>query len=63
VLRLWYVSLHQVSRLREAIAEHRDIIAAVKAGDGERAAQIMRAHIAGFQAEFAIALNSGGNTF
>jgi len=52
VLRLWYGSLHKVSRLREAIAEHRDITAAVKAGDGERAAQIMRAHIDGFQNEF-----------
>ncbi len=52
VLRLWYVSLHKVSRLREAIAEHRALIAALKAGDGDRAADIMRAHIAGFQNEF-----------
>lgn len=56
MLRLWYVSLHKVSRLSEAIEEHRDIIAAVKTGDGERAAQIMRAHIAGFQEEFAAVL-------
>lgn len=52
VLRLWHVSLHKVGRLREAIEEHRDIVAAVKAGDGERAAQVVRAHIAGFQKEF-----------
>lgn len=52
VLRLWYVSLHKVSRLREAIEEHRDIIAAVQARNGERAARIMRAHVAGFQSEF-----------
>lgn len=52
VLRLWYVSLHRVSRLREAIAEHRELIAAIKAGEGERAAEIMRAHIVGFQTEF-----------
>ncbi len=52
VLRLWYGSLHKVSRLREAIEEHRDIIAAIKAGDEERAAQIMRAHIEGFQTAF-----------
>ncbi|MCS7040097.1 MAG: FCD domain-containing protein, partial [Caldilineales bacterium] len=39
-------------RLREAIEEHRDIIAAVEARDGDRAAQIMRAHVAGFQSEF-----------
>jgi DNA-binding GntR family transcriptional regulator len=52
VLRLWYVSLHKVSRLREAIEEHRDIVAAIRAHDGERAAQIMRAHVSGFQTEF-----------
>jgi DNA-binding GntR family transcriptional regulator len=52
VLRLWYVSLHRVQRLREAIEEHREIIACVKAGDGERAAQIMRGHIAEFQEQF-----------
>ncbi len=56
VLRLWYVSLHKVSRLSEAIEEHRDIIAAVKAGDGQRAAEIMRAHVTGFQAQFTVAL-------
>ena len=52
ILRLWYLSLHKVSRLAKAIEEHRHIIAAVKAGDGERAAQIMRAHLTGFQSEF-----------
>jgi DNA-binding GntR family transcriptional regulator len=49
--------LHKVSRLREAIEEHRDIIAAVQARDGERAAQIMRAHVASFQSEF-LSVNS-----
>jgi len=52
VLRLWYVSLHRVQRLREAIEEHREIVARVKAGDGEGAARIMRAHIAEFQNQF-----------
>jgi DNA-binding GntR family transcriptional regulator len=52
VLRLWYVSLHRVQRLREAIEEHREIITLIKAGDGEGAARIMRAHIAEFQAQF-----------
>ncbi len=52
VLRLWYSSLHKVSRLREAVEEHRHIIAAVKAHDENRAAEVMRAHITGFQAEF-----------
>lgn len=56
ILRLWHVSLHKVSRLAEAIEEHRDIIAAVKARDGNRAAEIMRAHIANFQQEFSAVL-------
>ncbi len=57
VLRLWYVSLHKVSRLREAIDEHRDILAAVKARDGERAAELMRTHVAGFQSRFLSVFN------
>ncbi len=52
VLRLWYVSLHRVQRLREAIEEHREIIAAVKDRDSARAAQVMRRHITEFQAQF-----------
>ena len=52
VLRLWFVSLHRVQRLREAIEEHREIIGLIKAGDSEGAARIMRAHIAEFQAQF-----------
>lgn len=52
VLRLWHVSLDKVGRLPEAIEEHRNIIAAVKAGDGERAAAIMRRHVSEFQREF-----------
>lgn len=55
-LRLWYISLHKVSRLSEAIAEHRDIVAAVKAGDSQRAAEIMRTHVAGFQTQLTAAL-------
>lgn len=52
VLRLWYISLHEVGRLAEAVAEHRGLIAAVKTGDSERAASLMRAHVSGFQTEF-----------
>lgn len=55
-LRLWYISLHRVSRLQEAIAEHRDIVAAIKMGDGQRAAEIMRTHITDFQIQLAAAL-------
>ena len=46
------MSIDRVSRMPEAISEHRDIIEAVKQGDGETAAQIMRKHVRGFQREF-----------
>lgn len=55
-LRLWYISLHKVSRLQEAIAEHREIIAAIKRGDSARAAEIMRTHITDFQTQLSAAL-------
>ncbi len=49
VLRLWHVSLTRVSRLGEAVAEHREITAAIKGRKPERAARLMRAHVAGYQ--------------
>jgi DNA-binding GntR family transcriptional regulator len=55
-LRLWYLLLHKVSRLPEAIAEHQQMIAAVKAADSQRAAEVMRAHITNFQAQLMSAL-------
>ncbi len=53
VLRLWYVLLHKVSHLAEAIEDHRDIIIALKAGNAEQAARIMENHIAQFQQDLA----------
>ncbi len=50
--RLWLVSVHKVGRLREMIEEHREVVAAIRARDGERAEAVMRAHIAGFQQAF-----------
>jgi DNA-binding GntR family transcriptional regulator len=52
VLRLWYSSLHKVTRLREAVEEHRLITEAVKARNGERAAEVMRGHVEAFQKAF-----------
>ena len=56
VVRLWYVSLHKVSQLSKTIEEHRQVVAALKVGDGEQAAQIMHTHITDFQREFETAL-------
>ena len=36
----------------ELMARQQDIITAIKTRDGERAAQIMRAHVAGFRTQF-----------
>lgn len=52
VLRVWYVSLHKVGRLADAVAEHKELIVAIKAHDSARAVEIMQAHIEGFQTEF-----------
>ena len=52
VLRLWYLSIEQVSSLDEAMQEHAAIIAAIKSGDEAQAASIMRQHVCHFQQEF-----------
>lgn len=49
VLRLWFASLERVPRLGEAVAEHREITAAIRKGRHALAARLMRAHVAGFQ--------------
>jgi len=48
-LRLWFLVLDQGVRLREAVTEHRAILEAVMAGDGDRADEAMRRHVAGFE--------------
>lgn len=48
-LRLWYLVLYRLGDVREAIEQHRGIADALKAGDGERAAELTKQHIAQFQ--------------
>jgi DNA-binding GntR family transcriptional regulator len=50
-LRLWYLVVDQEVRLREAVAEHVELLRAVLAGDGPRAEDSMRRHVAGFERE------------
>jgi len=50
-LRLWFLGLDQVSRLDEAVGEHRQMLQAVVDRDGDRAAAVARAHVTGFQRE------------
>lgn len=51
VQRLWYVYLHRLPSLEGAIEEHRQIVAAVKAGDAHLAESTMRRHVSGFQSD------------
>ena len=50
-LRLWYFSLSQIGDMREAIVEHRQILDALEAGEGERAERLLVRHIKTFQEE------------
>jgi DNA-binding GntR family transcriptional regulator len=50
-LRLWYLVLDREVRLREAVDEHIELLEAVLAGDGDRAEDIMRRHVTGFEHE------------
>jgi len=50
-LRLWFLVLDRGVRLREAVEEHRELLRAVLAGDGDRAEQCMRRHVTGFESE------------
>lgn len=49
VLRLWFMSLDRVPRLAAAVAEHREIAAAIRRRKHGLAARLMRVHVAGFQ--------------
>jgi len=55
-LRLWYLVLDHEVRLREAVAEHVELLRAVLAGDGSRAEDGMRRHVTGFEREIRKAL-------
>ncbi len=50
-LRLWFLVLDRGIRLREAVEEHRELLRAVLAGDGDRAEQCMQRHVTGFETE------------
>ena len=48
-LRLWHLVLHRLGDVRGAIEQHREIAEALKAGNGERAAELIKQHITQFQ--------------
>jgi DNA-binding GntR family transcriptional regulator len=50
-LRLWYLVIDREVRLREAVDEHVELLQAILAGDADRAEEIMRRHVTGFERE------------
>jgi DNA-binding GntR family transcriptional regulator len=48
-LRIWFLVLDRIVRLEDAIQEHRDLLEAIRTGDPDRAADVMRLHIEGFE--------------
>ena len=50
-LRIWFLALDRVSHLGDAVAEHRDLLVAIREGDIERAAAVMSSHVTGFETE------------
>jgi DNA-binding GntR family transcriptional regulator len=48
-LRIWYLALDRAQELEEAVREHRALLEAIRDGDGERAAETMRAHVQNFE--------------
>jgi DNA-binding GntR family transcriptional regulator len=48
-LRIWVLALEHRQDLEEAVEAHRDLVQAIRDGDGGRAAQIMRDHVENFE--------------
>jgi DNA-binding GntR family transcriptional regulator len=48
-LRIWLLVLDRVQRLDDAVQEHRELLDAILAGDGERAHAVMRRHVTSFE--------------
>jgi DNA-binding GntR family transcriptional regulator len=48
-LRIWMIGIDRAHELEEAVEAHRDLLEAVVLGKGERAADVMRAHVQDFE--------------
>src|SRR2546421_3443493 len=48
-LRIWMIALDQAQDLEDAVEVHRDLIQAIVVGNGDRAADVMRAHVENFE--------------
>lgn len=59
-LRLWYFSLSEIGKMHSTILEHRDILEALRDGDGDLAAQLLEEHVRSFQEEIQAAMMGAG---
>jgi DNA-binding GntR family transcriptional regulator len=50
IYRLFYFALDRMGSVRGNIAEHKDILSALKAGDSRTAERLIQQHIRAFQA-------------
>jgi DNA-binding GntR family transcriptional regulator len=48
-LRIWFLVLDRVVRLGDAIKEHRELLEAIRDGEPDRAEDVMRRHVQGFE--------------
>ena len=48
-LRIWMIALDRADDLEEAVEAHRDLIQAIVVANGDRAAELMRAHVEDFE--------------
>jgi DNA-binding GntR family transcriptional regulator len=48
-LRIWFLALDRVAKLDDAVTEHRELLEAICDGDAQRAEDVMRRHIQGFE--------------
>jgi DNA-binding FadR family transcriptional regulator len=48
-LRIWMIALDQDHELEEAVETHRGLVQAIVVGNADRAADVMRAHVEGFE--------------
>ena len=48
-LRIWSIALDRAHELEAAVEEHRALLEAIQAGDGDREAETMRAHVQSFE--------------
>jgi DNA-binding FadR family transcriptional regulator len=48
-LRIWTLALEHTQDLEEAVEAHRELVEAIRDGDGDRAAQVMRDHVENFE--------------